>query len=135
IFADMMYFKHVGRHIVYEYKTLFKNFGDLLVTGIGEHGFIFLLMLFAIFGGFYFSKVIVRKLQMKWLSIKGGLGFRALSYFVILAVAVVLFRGGPTGTALKPQHFYMAKDSQYAVLGWNPLYYMFHSIFFKAKYQ
>lgn len=135
IFSDTMYFKHVGRHIVYEYKTLFENFGDLLITGIGVYGFTFSLMVLGIVAGFYFSKIISQRLQAKWSSPRGTIAFQVLSYFVILVFAVVLFRGGPTGTPLKPQHFYIAKDSRYAVLGWNPLYYMFHAIFFKARYQ
>lgn len=135
IFADAMYFKHVGRHIVYEYKTLFENFSDLVLTGIGEHTVTFILMILIVILGFYLSKIISQRLQIKWLNGRGSIANQVLTYFVILLVAVVAFRGGPTGSALKPQHFYIAKDSRYAVLGWNPLYYMFHSIFFKAKYQ
>lgn len=135
ISSDLMYFKHVGRHIIYEYKTLFENFGDLILTGLGEHTFSFLAMMMLIPFGFFASQVIVTKFDITFMKARGKIFTQVVSYFLVLVLGVILFRGGPTGTALKPQHFYKAKDSRYAVLGWNPLYYMFHAMFFKAKYQ
>lgn len=134
ISGDVMYFLHVGRHITYEYKTLLKNFTDLIKTAFGEYLIlsIFILLFLSLLGWLLrrcidgltnISQAFKKTSRLQYL----------VQTLIVIFVAIIIFRGGFQKAPLKVQHYSMAKNSQQMMMGWNPVYYIFHSFFLKAE--